>query len=87
MDEMTGKARLRDRLGRLGYAITLVTVVLAGFAAGAGISVLVEMIRRPPIVALKHGVTGTVRLPADLDNAARLRSIPASRESAHEQRR
>ena len=80
MDEMTGKARLRDRLGPLGYAITLVTVVLAAFVAGAGVSVLVEMVRRPPIVALKHGVTGT-------DNAARLKSTPASRESAHEQRR
>ena len=64
MDEMTGKARLRDRLGRLGYAITLVTVVLVAFVMGAGISVLVEMVRRPPIVTLKHGVTGTVLVRA-----------------------
>ena len=84
MDEIAGKARLRDRLGPLGYAITLVTTVLAAFVMGAGISVLVEMIRRPPIAALKHGVTGTLQ---DLDNGARLRSAPASRESAHEQRR
>jgi hypothetical protein len=46
---------LRDRLGPLGFKITLAVVVLAGLVVGAGVSKLVHTFRRPPIVAPRHG--------------------------------
>ena len=46
---------LRARLGPIGYTVTLATIVLAFLALGAGVSVLVKTLRRPPIVSPAHG--------------------------------
>jgi hypothetical protein len=57
-DSPVGDARprsLRARLGPLGFTIALVTVVVASFILGAGISLAVKMVRRPTIVAPTHG--------------------------------
>jgi hypothetical protein len=35
---------VRDRLGSLGFTITLVTVVIACLALGAAVSILVKMV-------------------------------------------
>jgi hypothetical protein len=58
-DSPVGDARprsLRARLGPLGFTLALVAVVVASFILGAGISLAVKMVRRPPIVAPTHGV-------------------------------
>ena len=46
---------LRERLGPLVFALTVVAVVLAFLALGAAVSMLVTTLRRPPIVAPTHG--------------------------------
>jgi chromate transport protein ChrA len=51
----TQRTSLRDHLGPLGFAITFVAVVLASFILGAGISLAVKLVRRPPIVTPTHG--------------------------------
>ena len=46
---------LREHLGPTGFTITLATIVLAFLALGAGVSLVVNMLRRPPIVTTTHG--------------------------------
>jgi hypothetical protein len=46
---------LRARLGPLGFTVTFVAIVLGCLVVGAGVSILIKTLRRPPIVAPSHG--------------------------------
>jgi len=65
----TQRTSLRARLGPLGFTIALVMVVIACFALGAAVSMLVTTLRRPPIVTPTHGAIS--------------RAVVASVSSAH----
>jgi hypothetical protein len=62
---------LRDHLGPLGFALTVVTVVLAFLALGAAVSVLVRETRRPPIVTPAHGALSRSVLASTMMERAR----------------
>ena len=62
---------LRDRLGPLVFALTVVAVVLASLALGAAVSMLVTTLRRPPIVTPAHGALSQAVVASTMMERAR----------------